>query len=130
MEYINEKLEEFEKYIKNRKIAIIGLGVSNLPLLDYFYKKGAKVTVFDNKEITEIPKDVMDKITEYSMEFSLGKKYLSKLVGYDMILRSPSCLPTTKELEAEEERGALVTTEIELLMKMCPCKVIGITGSD
>ena len=130
MEYINEKLEEFEKYIKNRKIAIIGLGVSNLPLLDYFYKKGAKVTVFDNKEITEIPKDVMDKITEYSMEFSLGKKYLSKLVGYDIILRSPSCLPTTKELEAEEERGALVTTEIELLMKMCPCKVIGITGSD
>ena len=130
MEYINGKLQEFENYIKNRKVAIIGLGVSNLPLLDYFYEKKAKVTVFDNKEITEIPKEVMDKITDYSMDFSLGKKYLSKLVGFDLILRSPSCLPTIKELEEEEEKGAIVTTEVELLMKMCPCKIIGITGSD
>ena len=45
MEYINEKLEEFEQYIKNRKVAIIGLGVSNLPLLDYFHKKQAKVRI-------------------------------------------------------------------------------------
>ena len=130
MEYINDKLQEFEKYIKYRKIAIIGLGVSNIPLLDYFYEKKANVTVFDNREITEIPKDVMDKITEYTMEFSLGKNYLSKLVGYDVILRSPSCLPTIPELEEEEKRGAIVTTEIELLMKMCPCKIIGVTGSD
>ncbi|MCI9064176.1 MAG: UDP-N-acetylmuramoyl-L-alanine--D-glutamate ligase [Clostridia bacterium] len=130
MEFTNQKLQEFEEYIKYRKVAIIGLGVSNIPLIDYFYEKKAKVTVFDSREITEIPKNVMDKITEYSMEFSLGQKYLSKLVGYDLILRSPSCLPTVKELEEEENRGAIVTTEVELLMKMCPCKIIGITGSD
>ena len=34
------------------------------------------------------------------------------------------------ELVAEKERGAIVTTEIEQLMKMAPCKIIGITGSD
>ena len=59
-----------------------------------------------------------------------GKDYLSELQGFDLILRSPSCLPTTKELEEEVSRGAIVTTEVELLMKMCPCKIIGITGSD
>ena len=37
--YKNEKLDEFNEYIKFRKIAIIGLGVSNLPLLDYLYQK-------------------------------------------------------------------------------------------
>ena len=130
MEYINNKLEEFNNYIRFRKVAIIGLGVSNLPLLQYFHEKKAKVTVFDNKEIDEIPKEIMDKITEYSMEFSLGRNYLSKLNGFDLIIRSPSCLPTTPELEEEAERGAIVTTEIELLMKMCPCKMIGVTGSD
>ena len=62
--------------------------------------------------------------------FHFGKNYLSKLHNYDLILRSPSCLPTIKELSEEEKRGAIVTTEIELLMKMCPCQVIGITGSD
>ena len=130
MEYINEKLEQFNTYVKNRRIAIIGLGVSNIPLLDYFHDKKSKVTVFDGREIEKIPKEAMDKITEYSMEFSFGKKYLSKLTDFDIIIRSPSCLPTTPELEAEEKKGALVTTEIELLMKMCPCKMIGITGSD
>ena len=38
--------------------------------------------VFDNREISEMPKDIMDKITEYSMEFSLGKNYLSKLNNF------------------------------------------------
>ena len=59
-----------------------------------------------------------------------GKNYLSKLHNFDLILRSPSCMPTIPEIEEEAEKGAIVTTEIELLMKMCPCQMIGITGSD
>lgn len=45
MEYVNEKLEKFEEYLNGKKVAIIGMGVSNIPLLDYFYNKNAKVTV-------------------------------------------------------------------------------------
>ena len=130
MKYQNEKLIEFENYIKNKKVAIIGLGVSNLPLLDYFYNKNSIVTVFDGRDLEKIPKDIVDKIKRYKMEIYTGKDYLSNLNGFDLILRSPSCLPTTPELEKEAERGAIVTTEIELLMKMCPCQIIGITGSD
>lgn len=127
---MNQKLEEFNEYIRFRRVAIIGLGVSNLPLLKYFYEKKAKVTVFDSREIDKIPKEIMDQITEYSMEFSFGDNYLSKLHDFNVIIRSPSCLPTIPELEREANRGALVTTEIELFMKMCPCKMIGVTGSD
>lgn len=130
MEYQNEKLIEFEEYIKNREVAIIGLGVSNLPLIDYFHDKKSNVTVFDSREIGEIPKEIVDKVTNYAMEMSLGKGYLNKLHGFDLILRSPSCLPTVPELEEEANRGAIVTTEVELLMKMCPAEVIGVTGSD
>ena len=130
MEYQNEKLIEFEEYIKNRKVAIIGLGVSNLPLIDYFHDKKSIVTVFDSREIGEIPKEIIDKVTNYAMEMSLGKSYLNKLRGFDLILRSPSCLPTVPELEEEANRGAIVTTEVELLMKMCPAEIIGVTGSD
>ena len=130
MEYINDKLIEFNKYLNKRKVAIIGLGVSNIPLLDYLYNNNARVTVFDDKEIDQIPKDVMNKVTKYSFSFSFGKNSLSKLVGFDLIFRSPSCLPTNPALSAEAERGAIVTTEIEMLMKICPSKIIGVTGSD
>jgi len=130
MKFKNEKLEEFERYIINKKVAIIGLGVSNLPLIDYFYNKKSNVTVFDSRELDKLPKDVIEKIKKYKMDIYTGNDYLSKLRGFDLILRSPSCLPTTQELEKEEKNGATVTTEIELLMKMCPCQIIGITGSD
>lgn len=130
MSYINKKLIELNNYLKNRKVAIIGLGVSNIPLLDYMHNVGAKVTVFDNRIIEDIPKDTMKKITDYAMEFSLGPNNLSKLEGFDIIFRSPSCLPTVPELQKGVERGAILTSEIEMLMKLCPGKVIGVTGSD
>ena len=128
--FINENLLEFNEYLKNRKVAVIGLGVSNIPLIDYLRNQKAIVTVFDNKTIDKLDKEIMDKIVDYGMEFSLGNNYLSKLKGFDLIFRSPSCLPTTKELIEEEQRGAIITTEIEMLMKLAPCKIIGVTGSD
>ena len=130
MAYENKKLEEFNEYIRFRKVAVIGLGVSNIPLLDYLYEKKARVTVFDNKTIDDIPKEILDKITTYGFEFSFGANSLENLKGFNVIFRSPSCLPTKPELKAEAERGAIVTTEIEMLMEMCPCKMIGVTGSD
>ena len=103
MSYENEKLKEFNEYIRFRKVGIIGLGVSNIPLIDYMHEKQARVTVFDEREIDNIPKEIMDKITNYGFEFSFGKNCLEKLKNFDIIFRSPSCLPTRKELAEEEE---------------------------
>ena len=130
MNYINKKLNEFNDYIRYRKVAIIGLGVSNIPLLDYLYEKKANVTIFDEREYNQIPKDVNEKISKYGFVLHFGKNCLQYLKNFNGIFRSPSCLPTKPELVEEANRGALVTTEVELLMKMCPAKIIGITGSD
>ncbi len=130
MSYENEKLKEFNEYIKFRKVAVIGLGVSNLPLIDYLYEKKAQVTVFDERTIDNIPKEIINKINTYGFENSFGKNCLEKLKGFNIIFRSPSCLPTKPELQEEASRGAIVTTEVEMLMEMCPCKIIGVTGSD
>ena len=130
MNFENKKLEEFNEYIRFRKVAVIGLGVSNLPLLDYLYEKKAQVTVFDERTVDEIPQNIITKINTYEFKYSFGKNCLEKLKGFNIIFRSPSCLPTRKELQEEADRGAIVTTEVEMLMEMCPCKIIGVTGSD
>ena len=130
MDFKNKKLEEFNKNIFNKKVAIIGLGVSNIPLMDYMYDKKADVTLFDEKEQDSIPKEVMDKIRLYNFKFLFGKNSLSKLKNFDIIFRSPSCLPTRPELEEARDNGAITTTEIEMFMKMCPAKIIGVTGSE
>ena len=130
LEYINEKLIEFNNYLRGKKVAIIGVGVSNLPLIDYLHDLKSEVTVFDGKEIDNIDKKVVDKLVDYGMMFSFGKNYLDKLVGFDIIFRSPSCLPTVPELQKEAERGAIITTEVEMVIELCPGLVIGVTGSD
>lgn len=128
--FINEKLREFERYIFNKKVAIIGLGVSNIPLIDYFMEKGAKVTVFDKRNIDEIDSNVISKITSYCIPFSFGEHNLVNLIGFDLVFRSPTCRPDCPELKAESIRGAIVTSEIEMFMELCPGRMIGVTGSD
>ena len=130
MKYVNEKLEEFNNYIRNKRVAIIGLGVSNIPLINYLHDLGSNIMVFNNKPIDTLDNSMLDKIYEYKIEYSFGENYLSKLNGFDVIFRSPSCRPDLPEIKKEIERGAILTSEIELVLEMCPGTTIGITGSD
>ena len=130
MTYKNERLEEFNNYIKNRKVAIIGLGVSNIPLLKYMSEAGAKVTAFDSRTMENLTDEAINEIRKYNIKTSLGKDNLQNLVGFDIIFRTPSCMPWIPELQKEEERGAIVTSEIEMVLKMSPSTIIGVTGSD
>ena len=130
MKYVNEKLEEFNQYIVGKRVAIIGIGVSNLPLLDYFYEHKGKVTVFDNRELDNIDQEAIDKINKYEMLYYFGKNNLTYLQNFDIIFRSPSAMPFLPEIEKEVERGAILTSEIEMVMMLCPGTIIGVTGSD
>ena len=47
---MNSKLEEYNKKLANSKVAIIGLGVSNRPLIDYLHELGGKVGIFEEKD--------------------------------------------------------------------------------
>lgn len=126
----NTNLEEFEKYARGKKVAIIGIGVSNLPLLEYFYDLNARVTIFDSKESNQISVEAMQKIEKYGFEFIGGKDSLSRLKGFDIIFRSPSCMPDRPELVEAVENGAVLTSEIEMVLKLALCKVIGVTGTE
>ncbi len=130
MEFVNARLEEFNKYIIGKKVAIIGIGVSNVPLLDYFYSRNSYVTVFDNREEGKIDEEIIQKIKRYNMKYFFGEGNLEHLEGFDIIFRSPSALPTIPEIEREMEKGTIVTSEIELVLKLAPCKVIGVTGTE
>lgn len=130
MEYFNERLEEFNRFIEGKKIAIIGIGVSNIPLLDYFYEKNAKVTVFDNRNIEQIDSNIIGKMEKYHFECFFGENNLKHLKGFNIIFRSPSCMPFIKEIEEEVKRGAILTSEIEMVLKLTPAKTIGVTGTE
>src|SRR5699024_3165216 len=126
----NQKLKAFENNMGGKRVAVIGLGVSNIPLIDYFHKLMAKVTVFDEREIEALDSDIVAKIKGYKFDLVVGKNALHFLIRINVIFRLTSCLPKTLQLVSEEKRGALNTSEIEMLMNLCPCKIIGVTGND
>jgi UDP-N-acetylmuramoylalanine--D-glutamate ligase len=126
---MNEKLDKFNNNIRNKKVAIIGAGVSNLPLISYLNELGCNVTLFDKKEITLMDENVQEIINNANIKCFTGDNYLDNLEGFDYIFRSPSMLPTNEFLLKEQDRGAIVTTEVEQVIKLAPCKIIGVTGS-
>ena len=126
---MNKKLEEWNKFLKNKKIAIIGAGVSNIPLMKELHKNNLDITIFDKNDINKLPEEASSYIKKYNIKTSLRDNYLDNLVGYDVIFRSPSFLPTNKYLVKEQERGALITTEIEQVIKLSLAPIIGVTGS-
>ncbi len=130
MDYTNTKLQEFNRDLNGKRIAIIGLGTSNIPLLDYFAKAGASVIAFDNRSIEKLDKSTIEKMNMLHIKYHLGDENLKNLVGFDYIFRSPSCRPDTPEIVAEVNRGAILTSEIEKVLELSPSTIIGITGSD
>ena len=130
MSFVNEKLNEFNKNAEGKKIAIIGLGVSNMPLVDYFNELNCDITAFDNRVKEKIDVDIIEKLNSLNIKYYVGDDCLNNLVGFDYIFRSPSARPDKPEFLAEIERGAVLTTEIEQVLELSPSHIIGITGSD
>lgn len=128
--YTNQKLEEFKKNIRGKYVAIMGMGVSNTPLIKYLLDLDVNITVFDKKTEEELGKALIEEYVLQGINFSLGEDYLDNLHGYDVIFRTPGMRPDFPAIQKELERGARLTSEIEMLIELCPSKIIAVTGSD
>ena len=121
----------FNEYIdtlKNRSVAVIGVGVSNLPLIETLLENGVSVTARDKRTIEEMGADA-EKLSAMGASLRLGPDYLEGLTE-DVIFRTPGLMPFEEHLAAARARGSAVTSEMEAFFAVCPCRVIAVTGSD
>lgn len=129
----NRTLAEFRDYVKDKKVAVLGAGISNRPLIRWLYPLTGQIHVFDRltREDSVMRKTLNDFEAEgLELSCSLGPSYLDQLEGFDLIFRTPFMRPDLPELVAERERGAEITSEIELFLQLCPAPVTAVTGSD
>jgi len=124
---MNNKLLEFKNDIKGKRVGLLGVGISNLPVVKYLNSLGANVVLFD-KNINLLNEH--EALKELNLECHLGEDYLKHLAGLDYIFRSPGIRPFYPELEEAKENGTIITSEIEMLIHLSPCKIIAVTGSD
>ena len=122
-------IQEYLESLTGKSIAVIGMGVSNTPLIRMLLRAELKVTVCD-KSPRERVGELAAELESLGARLQLGEDYLEKLYRFDVIFRTPGLSPNHPELVKAAERGRTVTSEMELFFQLCPCKIIGVTGSD
>ncbi|AGX41208.1 UDP-N-acetylmuramoyl-L-alanine--D-glutamate ligase [Clostridium saccharobutylicum] len=120
---------EFKKFIFNKKVGVVGIGVSNIPLINFLLDLGAKVTAFDRKSKDELG-DVAIDFDNKGVKLELGEGYLDNLTGFDVIFKTPSMRIDSEALIKVKEEGSYITSEMEEFVRYTKGKVYGITGSD
>ena len=115
--------------LQGASVAVIGMGVSNMPLIRMLLRAGLKVTVCDKSPRDKV-EDLAAELESLGARLQLGEKYLSRLTRFDVIFRTPGLSPNTPELRKAVEHGAELTSEMELFFRLCPCRTIAVTGSD
>lgn len=119
----------FKDFINNKNVAVVGIGVSNIPLINYLNELGAIVTAFDKKEQDELG-DIVVKFKNKGIKLELGKSYLDRLTNFDVVFKTPSMRIDSEALVRCKNEGAYITSEMEEFVKYCKGKIYGITGSD
>ncbi len=120
---------EFFRRVKGKKIAFIGVGVTNTDCIRLFAKKGAEVSVLDRKSREQLGA-LADEFEQSGIRLVLGDGYLDGLTGYDAVFRAPGMYFHHPALEKARQEGAVITSEMELFFRLCPCKTYAVTGSD
>lgn len=121
-------LEEFKTSIKGKSVAVIGLGISNRPLIKYLAAAGAEVTGYDRRSREQLG-DICDEFESAGIELVTGENYMEAVKG-DIIIKTPGMRYDHPVLLAAKERGCIVTSEMEIFFDVCPAKIIAVTGSD
>lgn len=123
------KTELFFQEMKQKKIAFIGMGVTNLNIIKLFLSKQLDVTVCDRQTKDKLGSDYQ-YLSDHGAKFILGDGYLDTLTDFDVIFRSPGVYFYHPALTKARECGCVVTTEMEVFFELCPCKIYAVTGSD
>lgn len=121
-------LSEYIDSVKSKSIAVIGIGVSNTPLIELLARNGCDVTACDKRSLDALEGEG-EKLLGMGVKLRLGETYLDDL-HQDIIFRTPGLMPFDPHLEAAKARGSVITSEMELFFALCPCKIIAVTGSD
>lgn len=121
-------IQEYLASLRGKRVAVIGIGVSNTPLIKMLLRAGIKVTACDKKPMSAFA-GLAEELESLGAVLKLGEDYLEDL-DFEVIFRTPGMRPDLPQLVAALQKGAILTSEMEVFFQVCPCRTIAVTGSD
>ena len=121
-------LREYVDSLRNKTVAVLGVGVSNTPLVRLLLQNGVSVAVCDKRTRQQMGA-LADELERGGCTLRLGPDYLEGL-HEDVIFRTPGLRPDMPQIAAAVSDGSVLTSEMEAFFQVCPCPIIAVTGSD
>ena len=121
----------FDQYftsIRGKRIVVLGLGVSNRPLVRLLLSYGCTVIGCDKTPRDKLDSEVLE-LEALGCQLQVGENYLDDLSA-DLVFRTPGMHPHIPALEALRTSGAQITSEMQVFFQLCPCTILAVTGSD
>ena len=116
------------KGLTGKRAAIVGIGVTNVPLIRFLAGHGVRVTACDLKQEDSLASELRS-LAGLDVQYLLGPGYLDALPGFDVVYLSPGVNPGQPEIEAARRAGVAISSEIDLVLRLSAAPTVGITGS-
>jgi UDP-N-acetylmuramoylalanine--D-glutamate ligase len=113
-------MREYLSSLRKQKVAVIGIGVSNTPLIKTLLRSGIDVTACDRNERDSFDGQA-EELESLGAKLHLGPDYLSGL-NHHVIFRTPGMRPDLPELQHAAERGSVITSEMERFSRSAPAR--------
>ena len=125
---MSNKFNQYFESLKGKHIAVIGLGVSNRPLVRLLLASGCVVTGCDRTPRENLDEEVL-ALEQLGCTLKTGDDYLADIEA-ELVFRTPGMHPNNPALVALREKGVKIVSEMDIFFELCPCQIIAVTGSD
>lgn len=125
---MNHLVDQYFDSLTDKRVAVLGIGVSNRPLIRMLLARGICVLACDKTPREKLDAEVLE-LEQAGAVLHVGEHYLDD-VQADIVFRTPGMHPDIPALRQLRESGAEITSEMEVFFEVCPCHIIAVTGSD
>jgi UDP-N-acetylmuramoylalanine--D-glutamate ligase len=114
----------------NQKVAVLGAGLSGSAAALLLRSEGAKVTVLDSAEETNLLKSTIDNLEAHGVRVICGAAADKDSGAYQLAVLSPGIDPASPLARNFLSRGIETIGELELGWQFCKVPVIAVTGTN
>jgi UDP-N-acetylmuramoylalanine--D-glutamate ligase len=118
-----------ERY-KNQNVAVLGAGLSGSAAALLLASEGARVTVLDSADETNLLKSTLDNLRTHGVRVVCGSEANQDSFAYDWMVLSPGIDPVSPLARNFSSRGIETISELELGWRSCAMPVIAVTGTN
>ena len=117
---------------RDKKVAVIGLGIEGHDLAEFLLKEGAAVTLSDKKPFHEIEPLIATlerRFPTAQIQYANPESLIQDLNTYKGVFVSQGIPENNPILTKASDLDIHISSMLELFMSRCPAPIVGITGS-